>query len=180
MKKYTFLLTLILSSLAGFSQEYVCHPCGYECDSLTFEGPGSCSTCSMALVEGDYPKFQNIDFATACERISSNNDLVLIDVRSPAEFDGSREGRDTYGHLDGAINIPISEIADRLEELSPYKDKEIIVYCSRSHRSPSVAYTLVTSGFTNVTNIVGGVSILEKEFGDDTCLAELWQEHEGD
>ncbi len=79
--------------------------------------------------------------------------------------------------LKGAININVVELADRVEELRPYKDAEIIVYCSQSHRSPAATYFLTNNGFSNVVNVSGGVSILETQFGDDTCLSELFVKH---
>jgi rhodanese-related sulfurtransferase/predicted transcriptional regulator len=53
-------------------------------------------------------------------------DLVLVDVRPEEEFEA--------GHIDGALSIPIDELADRLAELP--KDAEIIAYC----RGPLCVY----------------------------------------
>ena len=43
------------------------------------------------------------------------NEQQIIDVRSPAEF--------SSGHIPGAVNIPLEEMRQRIEELSP--DKEV-------------------------------------------------------
>jgi rhodanese-related sulfurtransferase len=53
-------------------------------------------------------------------------DLVLVDVRPQEEFEA--------GHIDGAVSIPIDELADRLAELPD--DAEVIAYC----RGPLCAY----------------------------------------
>jgi rhodanese-related sulfurtransferase/DNA-binding HxlR family transcriptional regulator len=53
-------------------------------------------------------------------------DLVLVDVRSPEEFEA--------GHIKGARSIPIDELEQRLAELPP--DQEIVAYC----RGPFCAY----------------------------------------
>ena len=53
-------------------------------------------------------------------------DVVLIDVRPPAEY--------AAGHIDGARSIPIDELEDRLAELPP--DREVVAYC----RGPFCAY----------------------------------------
>jgi rhodanese-related sulfurtransferase len=53
-------------------------------------------------------------------------DLVLVDVRPEEEFDA--------GHIDGAVSIPIDELAERLAELP--EDAELVAYC----RGPFCAY----------------------------------------
>jgi rhodanese-related sulfurtransferase len=45
--------------------------------------------------------------------------VTVLDVRPPEEF--------AAGHLPGAVNIPVRELAKRLKELP--KDKEVIAYC---------------------------------------------------
>lgn len=52
------------------------------------------------------------------ERLRSGR-YVLLDVRPPEEF--------AAGHIDGAMSIPLSELADRLSELSA--DVEVVAYC---------------------------------------------------
>ncbi|HSB93237.1 MAG TPA: rhodanese-like domain-containing protein, partial [Flavitalea sp.] len=84
---------------------------------------------------------------------------ILLDVRTREEFAGTVIPN--YGTLKGAINIPIQEIERRLPELEIYKNKEILVFCSHSHRSPQVAYLLNQKGFHNVVNMFGGMSVLE-------------------
>jgi rhodanese-related sulfurtransferase len=95
---------------------------------------------------------------TICDYISKHPSAVLLDVRTRAEFEGSHEPN--FGTLKNAINIPIGEIDSRLPELQQYKNKEIIVFCSHSHRSPQVSYRLTQNGFKNVTNMNGGMSVL--------------------
>jgi rhodanese-related sulfurtransferase len=45
-----------------------------------------------------------------------------------------------------------------MHQLDSLKDKEIIVYCSHSHRSPMATYMLSQNGFANVKNMSGGMS----------------------
>ena len=79
-----------------------------------------------------------------------NKDLIILDVREPKDFNN--------GHLLNAINIPIEDIDKRMDELRNYKSKDIIVYCNTGRKSAEVAEKLVEHGFTDVTNIVDGVS----------------------
>jgi rhodanese-related sulfurtransferase len=46
-------------------------------------------------------------------------DVVVLDVRPDAEY--------AAGHLPGALNIPLQELADRLDELPA--DSEVVAYC---------------------------------------------------
>lgn len=69
---------------------------------------------------------------------------LLVDVRSPAEF-GS-------GHLAGARNIPVNQLAARAGELGD-KSAPIILYCASGMRSGSAVGILKGAGFTAVHNL---------------------------
>jgi phage shock protein E len=70
----------------------------------------------------------------------------VVDVRTPAEFkDGS---------YPGAINIPVSLLPVRMNELEP-KDKPIVFFCASGARSGQGARLLKQAGFTDVTNAGG-------------------------
>lgn len=79
-----------------------------------------------------------------------DKDLVILDVRESKNFNN--------GHLQNAINIPFEDIDKRMDELRNYKNKDIIVYCNTGRKSAEVAEKLVESGFTDVTNVVEGIS----------------------
>jgi len=70
----------------------------------------------------------------------------LIDVRTPGEF--------AAGHLPGASNLPLQELAGRLGELGA-KDSPIVLYCRSGARSASAARSLKTAGFAAVRNLGG-------------------------
>ncbi|MDW3640230.1 FAD-dependent oxidoreductase [Vibrio sp. 1291-1] len=71
---------------------------------------------------------------------------VLLDVRNPSELEN-------VGFIEGAINIPVDQLRDRLGELP--KDKEIVIYCQVGLRG-NVAYRqLVNNGF-KARNLIGG------------------------
>ncbi|WP_281222716.1 FAD-dependent oxidoreductase [Photobacterium sanguinicancri] len=70
---------------------------------------------------------------------------VLLDVRNPAELEN--------GYIAGALNIPVDQLRQRMNELP--KDKEIIIYCQVGLRG-NVAYRqLVNNGF-KARNLIGG------------------------
>ena len=105
--------------------------------------------------EYDYKlvKVDNITGREAEKMINDDKhdkDLIILDVREPKDFNN--------GHLLNAINIPLEDIDKRMDELRNYKSKDIIVYCNTGRKSAEVAEKLVEHGFTDVTNIVDGVS----------------------
>lgn len=69
---------------------------------------------------------------------------VLLDVRTPAEF--------AAGHLDGSVNIPVQELAERIGELAP--KKTAVVYCKAGVRAAAAEQMLRAAGFTDVLNIL--------------------------
>lgn len=70
---------------------------------------------------------------------------VIIDVREPAEYE--------TGHVDGAINIPPSQLLAGSEKLNNIpKDSEIILYCRTGSRSAVAMNMLKDLGFTNLVN----------------------------
>ncbi len=92
-------------------------------------------------------------------RVSDVRDLVekgacIIDVREVHEWD--------RGHIKGAINLPMSEIRERLDEIP--KDQPVYLHCRSSQRSYNVVMALQDLGFDNVYNISGsflGLSVHE-------------------
>jgi NADPH-dependent 2,4-dienoyl-CoA reductase/sulfur reductase-like enzyme/rhodanese-related sulfurtransferase len=72
-------------------------------------------------------------------------EALILDVRQPSEFE--------KGHLEKAVNIPLPELRDRLEELP--RDCEIWAYCRSGQRSYYAARVLSQYGF-DAKNITGG------------------------
>jgi rhodanese-related sulfurtransferase len=175
-----FLLT-ILVLLAGtvFAQrpQYVCEPCGNSCDAAVYDTSGTCSHCGMALVPKSTVGFKDISFEQLCDILRKNPKVLLLDVRSPAEFAGTSTDVPSFGHFKNALNINVTELEGRVNELAKYKDREIIVYCSHSHRSPRASYYLWTHGFRNVKNMAGGVSTLDDNVGK-LCLRDFYIKHD--
>lgn len=74
-------------------------------------------------------------------------DTQFIDVREPAEFEG--------GSIEGAVNIPLSQLDDRLGELDPARPT--VLLCRSGQRSGRAARHLTDNGFTTVINLTGGM-----------------------
>ena len=70
---------------------------------------------------------------------------VIIDVREPSEF--------VRGHVEGAINIPPSQLMAGAPQLKDVpKDTPLVLYCLSGSRSNSSMRYLQAMGFTNLTN----------------------------
>jgi sulfur dioxygenase len=86
----------------------------------------------------------------AAEWVARNRDAVnVLDVRSPAEFDGE------LGHLRGAQLIPLEELRARASEVSA--DKPVVVVCQTGKRSGLATVILGKAGFTRTANVAGGM-----------------------
>jgi len=125
----------------------------------------------MALVDKSTISHKNIRPAEMCSLDEKN--VIFLDVRTPAEFNGTAQ--DKFGAIKNAINIPVQELETRVNELDKYKDKEIIVYCSHSHRSPRASYILTQKGFTHVTNMLGGMSVWKEQVRKNDCNERLYK-----
>ncbi|MCD4806156.1 MAG: rhodanese-like domain-containing protein [Methanococcoides sp.] len=75
-------------------------------------------------------------------------DVFLLDVRTESEFNS--------GHLEGAVNIEVSQLGSRLDEVPA--DEVILVYCRTGVRSVRASKTLVNAGYTDVYNMQGGIT----------------------
>lgn len=80
---------------------------------------------------------------------------VWLDVRSAEEF--------ASGHLPGAVNIPHTEVAQRINELKLDKDTNIALYCGSGRRAAIAIETLQQQGYTNLTNH-GGYDTLKQKY----------------
>lgn len=78
---------------------------------------------------------------------------VVIDVRTPQEY--------AAGHIEGAINIVHTDIAQDIAKVSVGKDDKVILYCQSGRRSGIALETLKTLGFSKVEN-AGGIAEARK------------------
>jgi rhodanese-related sulfurtransferase len=162
MKLFCFFIFIggsVSAQIVDKVELYSCLPCGLDCDKQVYTNAGACASCKMKLVKESSITFTNIEPENICAYIQKHPKVILLDVRTKEEFEGKAEPN--FGSLKNAINIPIQILQSKLKTISHLKNKEIIVYCSHSHRSPQAAYLLTQNGFTNVKNMSGGMSLLE-------------------
>jgi phage shock protein E len=79
--------------------------------------------------------------------IAAGDAPFVLDVRSEAEF--------AAGHIPGAVNVPHTELADRLDQLPSDRGAEIVVHCQSGRRAQSAESVLAEAGFTKVLDLSG-------------------------
>ena len=87
--------------------------------------------------------------ATEAVMLMSRSKPLILDVRDATEF--------AAGHIQGAKNIPLAELASRLKEIEKFKDKPVLVHCQRGMRAKSACNILRAQQFSQLNNLQGGL-----------------------
>ena len=87
-------------------------------------------------------------------KFASNDDFLLVDVREPEEFAGSR--------IPGSVLIPVAGFIDASAFKLLPRDKEIILHCHSGIRSATCLALIQSAGFTNSRHLSGGIVAWEK------------------
>jgi adenylyltransferase/sulfurtransferase len=103
------------------------------------------ATADLPIVDG-IPQMSVEQFKA---RRDAGTAPFLLDVREPHE----------YAIVDmGAPLIPVGELAQRLHELTFPKHTEVVIHCKSGARSQRAALILKENGYSNVTNLAGGIT----------------------
>lgn len=86
------------------------------------------------------------------QQLDAGDEVLMLDVRPAAEFVGEQ------GHIAGARNIPLDELAGRLAELEDFRQRPIRLLCRTDRRSAQAARLLIEAGFADVQVIQGGMT----------------------
>ena len=81
-------------------------------------------------------------------KIEGEEKVTVLDVREPAEY--------AFGHIPGALNIPLGELEQRFEEIEGKDDIHVI--CRTGSRSDLASQLLTDKGFKGVKNVVPGMT----------------------
>ena len=93
--------------------------------------------------------YRQISMDAAIGMMESEQDYILLDVRTPEEF---RERR-----IPGSINIPNETIGTAEIPELPDKGQLILIYCRSGNRSKQASEKLVSLGYTNIVEF-GGIN----------------------
>lgn len=98
------------------------------------------------------------------QRLDDGEDIQIIDVREPYEYDLAR--------LENSKLIPLGEVVDRISEIDP--TRETVVHCMGGVRSARAIDDLRAAGFAGrLTNLKGGISAWSNEVDPSVPNYEL-------
>lgn len=92
-------------------------------------------------------------------KIDNKEDFQLIDVREEFEYETSNIN---------AENIPLASILAEAEKVS--KDKPVVIHCKSGKRSAQAISLLEGKGFTNLSNLKGGIIAWRDAFDADMIV----------
>lgn len=108
------------------------------------------SSCIFSKGEG----YKRISMDEAKTLMEKEEGYILLDVRTKGEYES--------GYIPGAINIPLSDIDEKIISFLPDKSQMILVYCRSGNRSREASDKLSKLGYTNVLEI-GGINAWKGE-----------------
>ena len=88
-----------------------------------------------------------IDSESLYGRISGGEDVLLVDIRTPAEI--------AQGAIPDAMQLPMHLIPIRISELP--KDRDVVLYCRSGARSSQACVYMMQQGYDRVLNLRGGI-----------------------
>jgi rhodanese-related sulfurtransferase len=80
-------------------------------------------------------------------RLGTPNAPFMVDLRTPPEF--------AVAHLPGAVNIPLSELVKRLDEVHPAEDHDLLIYCLNGSRTRQAEPLLYAHDINNFYHLEG-------------------------
>ena len=82
--------------------------------------------------------------------MNNNDDAIIIDLRTVADFNG--------GHIKGAKNMPLNDFASKVDGLSHDKNKPVLLYCNSGNTATRAVKLLKKAGFEKINNLAGGIA----------------------
>ncbi len=86
----------------------------------------------------------------------NNGNTVVLDVREYDEY--------LKGHIEGAINLPLSKIKDQTSTLDAYKNNQLLIVCQDGTRSSSAGKLTTKAGLKDVFVITGGMQSWQEDY----------------
>jgi uncharacterized membrane protein YdjX (TVP38/TMEM64 family)/rhodanese-related sulfurtransferase len=85
-------------------------------------------------------------------RLDTDKDLLVLDVRTAEDFIGEQ------GHIEEAVNIPVEELQQRMDEIGNYLEQPVAIVCRTDKKSAKAALLLTEEGFADVHIVRGGMT----------------------
>ncbi|UCG37392.1 MAG: right-handed parallel beta-helix repeat-containing protein [Candidatus Bathyarchaeota archaeon] len=105
-------------------------------------------SCFLFTCQTRAPSYVDVTAFEAKILIGADHSLTILDVRLQSEYNS--------GHIRNALSIPLGELEARLDELE--QTNAILVYCRSGGRSATASQILVDNSFSQVFNLIGGIT----------------------
>ncbi|HEC27988.1 MAG TPA: sulfurtransferase [Gammaproteobacteria bacterium] len=129
-----------------------------EVDIQRYIQMGIIATALLAIVAylpriiGRFRRGPMLNVAELKQRLDRAEDILVLDVRSKEDFTGEQ------GHIDGATNIPLEDLMQRLDELADRVERPVAIVCRTDRRSAKAAQLLAQTGYADIHVIKGGMT----------------------
>lgn len=98
-----------------------------------------------------------IDAHTLEHWLAEGTDVRVLDVRSPAEFEGV--------HIPGAYNVPLDTLGEHAEDIQRHVEEPVVLVCRSGMRASQAEQRLAGAGMGNVKVLEGGMLAWEQAVG---------------
>lgn len=98
--------------------------------------------------------------------IAAGSDVVLLDVRSAAEFETL--------HIKGSYNVPLALLSEHTEELAAKLETKVVLVCQSGVRATEAHGNLNRVGFSDALVLTGGVPGYQQAGGDTVAGSTRW------
>jgi rhodanese-related sulfurtransferase len=88
--------------------------------------------------------------ATAIRLMNNEEDALIIDIRAEADY--------KKGHIKGAKNMPLTDMAANLDKYATYKNNSVLIYCNSGNSATRAIKLLKAAGFEKIKNLGGGIA----------------------
>lgn len=93
--------------------------------------------------------YKDINSSELNNMIKNKEKFILLDVRTEEEYEEN--------HIPNSLNIPLNNLNLEIEDLLPYKDEKVIIYCRSGRRSIMAALMLSDNNFKHLYNLKEGI-----------------------
>lgn len=101
------------------------------------------------------PEYIKIDAENAKMMSEQTDEVIFLDVRTLEEYN--------EGHIEGAVLLPDTELAEKIEQVIPDKRALVFVYCRSGNRSKTATEKMVELGYNHVYDM-GGINDAKEFF----------------
>jgi rhodanese-related sulfurtransferase len=117
------------------------HVAGFLAGGLASAGEGPARITATPRIGAD----------VAAARLQSSTPPVLVDVRAAAER--------SQKHIEGSTHIPLNHLIERMPDIP--RGRPVLLHCAGGYRSSIAASLLEREGFTDVSELAGGIAAWE-------------------